>query len=72
MCIALPGKVISIEGKKAVVDYGEVQNPAIIDVSNVQVGDMVQVQMGIIIRVITTTEAKASQAAFDALFESAE
>lgn len=72
MCIALPGKVISVDGRKAIVDYGEVQNPAIVDVASIKIGDMVQVQMGIIIRVLTAAEAKASQKAFDELFESVE
>ncbi len=64
MCLAIPGKVISIIGRKAVVDYGDCQNPAIIDVDTVHVGDMVHVQMGIIVRILTPEEAVAAQSAW--------
>ena len=60
MCLAFPGKVITIEGRKATVEYpGEIRQ-ALVGVEDVKVGNMVLVQMGIIIQVISVSQAGKS------------
>jgi len=49
MCLAIPGKVIQINGRKATVKYPTVTNDALISDTDIRVGDWVMVQMGIII-----------------------
>ena len=64
MCLAFPGRVINIEGLKAIVEYpGEVKQ-ALIGVEDVKVGNMVLVQMGIIIQVISASQADKSAKAW--------
>lgn len=64
MCIAAPGKVIKIEGKKALIEYpGKVINQALIGDSKVKIGSRVLVQMGIIIEILNKSQSSlASQA----------
>ncbi len=52
MCIAFPGKVIKIEGLKALVKYPQEVREVLVGEENVKVGDKVLVQMGVIIQVI--------------------
>ena len=63
MCIAAPGKVIKIDGKKAYVEYpGKIVNQALIANEKVKPGSFVLVQMGIIIEVLTRNQSSlASQ-----------
>lgn len=65
MCIAAPGKVIKIEGKKAIVEYPNTRQPALIGDEKIKTGDYVLVQMGIIIHVLSKEEAKNSESAWD-------
>lgn len=58
MCLAIPGKVIKIEGRKAEVEYSGVKNQAMVGEENVKIGDMVMVQMGIIVRKLTKIQAE--------------
>lgn len=60
MCLAVPGKVIKIEGKKASIDYGTEKRLAMIGDEPVKIGDFVMVQMGIIINILSAPEAKAA------------
>lgn len=57
MCIAVPGKVIKIIGKKALIQYpgGKTKNALIID-EKVKPGSFVSVQMGIIVNVLSKAE----------------
>lgn len=64
MCIAAPGKIIKIEGRKATIQYGEEQRFAMIGEENVRVGDYVLVQMGIVIQVLSKEDAKMAEAAW--------
>ena len=58
MCIAAPGEVIKIEGKKATVKYpGNVLRQAFISDEKVEEGSFVLVQMGIIIQILTKKQA---------------
>jgi len=64
MCIAVPGKVIKVEGHKVTVQYPGVSSVALIGEEIVGVGDYVLVQMGIVIKVLTPKEATASMDAW--------
>ncbi|PIP53284.1 hydrogenase [Candidatus Beckwithbacteria bacterium CG23_combo_of_CG06-09_8_20_14_all_34_8] len=57
MCLAIPGKVIQINGRKATVKYPTVTNDALISDTDIRVGDWVMVQMGIIISKLSKTDA---------------
>lgn len=60
MCLAVPGKVKKIEGKKILVEYTGGLREALNGGITVDVGDYVLVQMGIVIKKLTPKEAKAS------------
>ena len=58
MCLAVPGKILEIEGDKATVEYGEgVTNKANIALVEVQVGDYILVHAGFAIKVLDEKEA---------------
>ncbi len=58
MCLAIPGKVIKLENKDAVVDYGIEKRKADSSLMKVNVGDYVIVNAGFIIEKIPENEAK--------------
>jgi hydrogenase expression/formation protein HypC len=60
VCLAIPGKIIKIEGCQATVQYPGQTQPALINDQKVKAGDFVMVQMGIIIKKLTAKEAKLS------------
>lgn len=64
MCLAIPGKVKKIEGRKATVEYPGEDRWAMIGGDVPKVGDYVLVQMGIITKIMTEAEAKTSLAAW--------
>ncbi len=68
MCLAFPGKVINIEGRKATVEYPGETRQALIGVKDVKVEDMVLVQMGVIIQVISASQAGKSVKAWKSLY----
>lgn len=58
MCLAIPGKVVSLEKRQALIQYpNEVRKAYLSDVTP-QIGDYVMVQMGIIIKILTSEEAE--------------
>ena len=58
MCLAVPGKILEIDGDKAIIEYGEgVTNKATITLVEVQVGDYVLVHAGFAIKVLDEKEA---------------
>jgi hydrogenase expression/formation protein HypC len=58
MCLAIPAKVISVEGEKAKVDFGEgVSREVNITLVNVKIGDYVLVHAGYAIQVLEEKEA---------------
>ena len=66
MCIAVPGKVIKIEGKKALVEYpGKEVRQAFISDIKPKVGNNVLVQMGIVLEIISTSKAKSAAKAWN-------
>ena len=64
MCIAAPGKIIKIDGRKATVQYGDDTRFALIGDDTCCVGDYVLVQMGIVIQVISKKDAKTAKSAW--------
>jgi len=58
MCVALPGKVISVQGRKAVVDFSGNQIHAEAGLVAVKPGDSVLVHAGCILQVLPEAEAK--------------
>ena len=58
MCLAVPGKILEIEGDKATVEYGEgVTNKANITLVEVEVGSYVLVHAGFAIKVLKEKDA---------------
>ena len=53
MCVALPGKVIEINGRDAVVDFNGNQVTARAGLVDVKVGDYVLVHAGCVIQKVT-------------------
>jgi hydrogenase expression/formation protein HypC len=59
MCLAVPAKLISIEGDKGIVDYGGVKREVMLTLlRNVKVGDYVIVHIGYAIEVLNKKEAE--------------
>ncbi len=58
MCLAVPGKIVAIDGKNAQIDFGGVMREANISMVEVDVGDYVIVHAGFAIQVIDEAEAK--------------
>lgn len=58
MCVAIPGKVLSIEDGKAVVDFSGNQVTAYIGLVNVSVDDYVLVHAGCVIQTMKQKEAE--------------
>ena len=65
MCIAAPGKIIRIEGRKVFVQYPGQVRPALVGDDPVKVGDFVLVQMGIVIQILSPEEAAEAQQAWN-------
>lgn len=60
MCLAVPGKIKKIEGKKALIDYVSEERYGLIGDERVKVGDYVMVQMGIIVKKLSQAEARSA------------
>lgn len=58
MCVAIPGKVLSIEDGKAVVDFSGNQVKAYVGLVNVKIGDYVLVHAGCVIQTMKQQEAE--------------
>jgi len=75
MCLAIPGKIISIDKKKnqATIDYGnKTIRHANISLVNVSVGDYVLVHAGFAIQKVDPKEAKETLALFSEILSHAE
>lgn len=57
MCVAMPGKVISVNGNKAVVDFSGNQINAEAGLVKIKPGDSVLVHAGCILQVMSDEEA---------------
>lgn len=58
MCVALPGKVIEVNEKDAVVDFNGNQVTARTGLVDVKIGDYVLVHAGCVIQKVTPQEAE--------------
>ena len=66
ICLAIPGKIIEINGDKAKVQYGEtVTNTANITLVEVKIGDYVLVHAGFAIQVLSEKEAMETLALWE-------
>lgn len=74
MCLAIPGRVVSISPPVAVVDFGDVEKEVRLDVvdETVEVGDFVLNHAGFAIRKIPEAEAKATIELFQSLIDDLE
>ncbi len=75
MCLAIPGKIISIDAatKQAVVDYGSgTKRSANISLVEAKVGEYVLVHAGFAIQVLKQKEAKETLALFREMMARAE
>ena len=59
MCVAMPGKVLSVNGSKAVVDFSGNQIHAEAGLVRINPGDSVLVHAGCILQVMTDEEANS-------------
>ncbi len=70
MCLAVPMRVVSIDGDNAVCDYHGVRREVglgLLQEEGVEVGDCVLIHVGYAIAKVAEDEAKASWALFDEL-----
>jgi len=58
MCLAIPGKIVEIKGRKASIEYPGQVREAFVGDEDFRVGDYVLVQMGVAVRKVTKKEAK--------------
>ncbi len=64
MCLATPGKIKEINGRKITVRYLDEERSVLDGGIPVKVGDYVMVQMGIVIKRLTKREAKEATKAW--------
>jgi len=57
MCLAIPGKIVSIDGDTANIDFGGVAKQANITMVETKIGDWVVVHAGFAIEVMDEEEA---------------
>jgi len=64
MCLAIPGKIKEIKGRQVLVEYPEESRLALVGDDPVKIGDCVLVQMGIVIKILSSKEAAAASEAW--------
>jgi len=70
MCLAIPGKIIEIEGDKAKIDFGEGSiYKANVSLVDAEVGKWALVHAGYAIRIMEEKEAKETLSLFDELLQ---
>lgn len=69
MCVAVPGKVVSINGKKAQVDFGGNLVEAGCGLADIQIGDHVLVHAGYIIQTLSKSEAEEMEELMKLIYE---
>jgi hydrogenase expression/formation protein HypC len=72
MCLAVPGKVVSISGNSAMVDFGGVQRETNISLVQVCPGDYVVVHAGFAIQTVDEEEAQETIKLWEELMASQE
>jgi hydrogenase expression/formation protein HypC len=58
MCLAFPGKIVSIENQQATVDFKGIQKKINISLVEVEVGDFVTVHAGFAIQALSAEDAR--------------
>jgi hydrogenase expression/formation protein HypC len=60
MCLAIPGRVVEVEGQRALVDFGGARRPVYLTLlpREVKPGDYVMVHAGFAIEVVDRREAE--------------
>ncbi len=58
MCYAIPGKVLEINNKTALIEYFGEKKTALVDAGNISVGDYVYAQGGFIVEALEAAEAR--------------
>lgn len=70
MCLAVPGKVISIENKTAQADFGGVTRPvSVAMLPGVEPGDYILVHAGFAIQFLSESEAEETMRHFQEIYE---
>ena len=70
MCLAIPGKVLAVEGTKAIIDYGDgTSRQADTSLVDPAVGDYVIVHAGFAIQILDPQEAEETLQLFRELVE---
>ncbi|MCJ7424512.1 HypC/HybG/HupF family hydrogenase formation chaperone [Candidatus Bathyarchaeota archaeon] len=70
MCLAIPGKIVSIEGDMAKVDFGEgVLREVNVTLVNITVGDYVLVHAGYAIQVLDEKDALETLSLWNQILE---
>lgn len=67
MCLAIPGRIIEIDGEKVIVDYGSEKREARLLDKNFKVGDYVIVGGKIVLDKISEQEALEAIKAWESL-----
>ncbi len=65
MCLAVPGRIVSIQGDEAMVDFGGVTRKANVSLVEVGKGDYVIVHAGYAIQILDEEDAKKSLETWD-------
>ena len=72
MCLAIPGKVVSVHGTNAVIDFGGVQRETNISLVEVKPGDYVIVHAGFAIQTVDEADAMETIKLWEELLASQE
>ena len=64
MCLAIPGKIKKIDGRKVTVEYPGQEREVMVGNDPIKVGDYVMVQMGIIMKTLNQAEAVEAKKAW--------
>jgi len=65
MCLAIPGRIEKITGRKATVKYPGQIRDVLVGEESIKPGDYVLIQMGIVVKVLNPREAKKSIKAWE-------
>ena len=72
MCLAVPGRIVSINGNNALIDFGGVQREANVCLVEPRIGDYVVVHAGFAIQVVDEEDAKETIKLWEELMASQE